>query len=174
MLLGHVFKPNDKQCDPNFHQKYQKMIGSLIYLIIGSCSDIESAVVKLAQQMANPSNKHYWAGLHLWRYLLDTCKYWIVCDELSNEFVLAYSNSDWAQNPELHKSMTGYFTLMTCGVTFWMSCQKKTVALSLTEAEYIALSDCGCQLVWTRNLLNKISFNVPTPYVYGDNLSLLF
>jgi len=51
-----------------------------------------------------------------------------------------------------------------------MSCQQKTVALSSTEAEYIALSDCGCQLAWTRSLLN---FNVPTPYIYGNNLGSL-
>ena len=37
----------------------------------------------------------------------------------------------------------------------------------------MALSDCGCQLVWTRNLLNEV-INVPTPHFYGDNLGLLF
>ena len=32
---------------------------SLIYLMISSYSDIDFAIVKLAQQMANLSNKHY-------------------------------------------------------------------------------------------------------------------
>jgi len=31
-------------------------------------------------------------------------------------------------------------------VISWMNHQQKTVALSSTEAEYMALSDCGCQL----------------------------
>ena len=35
------------------------MVGSLVYLMVGSHPDIGFAVVKLAQQMANPSNKHY-------------------------------------------------------------------------------------------------------------------
>ena len=35
------------------------MVRSLMYLMIGSYSNIEFAVVKLAQQMANPSNEHY-------------------------------------------------------------------------------------------------------------------
>ena len=43
------FKPNEKQCDPKFHQKYQQLVGSLIYLIIGSRLDIGFAVIKLAQ-----------------------------------------------------------------------------------------------------------------------------
>ena len=53
------FKPNEKQCDPKFCQKYQQLVGSLIYLMIGSRPDIGFAVVKLAQQMANPSNDYY-------------------------------------------------------------------------------------------------------------------
>ena len=55
-----------------------------------------------------------------------------------------------------------------------MSCQQKTVALYLTETEYMALSDCGYQLVYTGNLLNGIGFNVPIPYIYGNNLGSLF
>ena len=43
--------------------------------MIGSCPNIGFAVVKLAQQIENSSNKHYQAGLHLCRYLLNTCKY---------------------------------------------------------------------------------------------------
>ena len=35
------------------------MVGSLMYLMIGSYPDIRFAVVKLAQQMENPSNEHY-------------------------------------------------------------------------------------------------------------------
>ena len=38
----------------------------------------------------------------------------------------------------------------------------------------MALSDCSCQLVWTTNLLSEISFDVPIPHLYGDNLGSLF
>ena len=69
------FKPNEKQCDPKFCQKYQQLVGSLIYLMIGSRPDIGFTVVKLAQQIANPSNDYYQVGLHLCRYLLATCRY---------------------------------------------------------------------------------------------------
>jgi len=63
---------------------------------------------------------------------------------------------------------------MAHGATSWISHQQKTVALSSTETEYMALSDCGHQLAWTRSLLNEIGFNVPTPYIYDDNLGSLF
>ena len=44
--------------------------------------------------MANFLNKHYQAGLHLYKYLLNTCKYQIVYNGLSNKLVVAYSDSD--------------------------------------------------------------------------------
>ena len=67
------------------------MCESLMYLMIGSCPDIGFAVVKLAQQMANSSNEHYQAGLHLCRYLLNTCKkYQIVYDRLSISTICMY------------------------------------------------------------------------------------
>ena len=145
-----------------------------MHLIIDSHPDIGFAIVKLAQQMANLSNEHYQVGLHLYRYLLSTCKYQIVYDRLSNESIVAHSNSDWVQDPELHKSVTDYFTLMVQGVIFWMSCQQKTVTLSSTEAEYMVLSDCGHQLAWAKSLFNEVSFNVSTPYIYSNILGLLF
>jgi len=79
--------------------------------------------------------------------LLNTCKYQIVYDGLNNKSVVAYSNSDWVQDPELCKSMTVYFTLIAYEVTSWINHQQKTVVLSSTETEYIALSDCSHQLV---------------------------
>jgi len=94
--------------------------------------------------MANFLNKHYWTKLYFCRYLLNTCKYWIVYNRLSNKSVIAHFNSDWAQDSELCKSVTSYFTLIAHGVTSWISCQKKTVALSSTEAEYMALFDYSC------------------------------
>ena len=65
-----------------------------MYLIIGLCPDIGFAVVKLAQQMANPSNKYYQVVLDLCKYLLNTYKYQIAYGGLSNKSIIAYSNLD--------------------------------------------------------------------------------
>jgi len=83
------FKLNEKQYDPKFCQKYQQLVSSLMYLIIGLGPNIGFVVVKLAQQIANPSNDYYQVGLHLCRYLLATCRYWLVYNRLSNELLVA-------------------------------------------------------------------------------------
>jgi len=134
------FKPNEKQYDPKFHQKYQQLVGSLMYLMIGSRPNIGFTVVKLAQQIANPSNNYYRVGLHLCRYLLVTCRYWLVYNGLSNELLVAYSDSDWGQDHEHRKSTTGYFTMLAQGITSWLSHKQKSVALFSTEAKYMVLS----------------------------------
>jgi len=117
LLSEFSFKPNEKQCDPKFCQKYQQLVGFLIYLIIGLGLDIGFAVVKLAQQIANPSNDHYRVGLYLCRYLLATCRYWLVYNRLSNKLLVAYSDSDWGQDHEHRKSTTGYFTILAQEIT---------------------------------------------------------
>jgi len=48
LLSEFNFKPNEKQCNPKFCQKYQQLVGSLMYLIIGSRPDIDFTVIKLA------------------------------------------------------------------------------------------------------------------------------
>jgi len=117
LLSEFSFKPNEKQCDPKFYQKYQQLVGSLIYLMIGSRPDIGFTVVKLAQQMANPSNNHYRVRLHLCRYLLATCRYRLVYNELSNKLLVAYSDSGWGQDHKHCKSTTSYFTMLAQGIT---------------------------------------------------------
>ena len=94
LLLDYVFKPNNKQYNPNFYQKYQQSVRSLIYLMISSCSDIGFAVVKLVQQIMNLLNEYHQVGLHFYMYLLNTCNYQIVYNRLSNESVVAHSDSD--------------------------------------------------------------------------------
>jgi len=48
------------------------------------------------------------------------------------------------------------------------------VALSFTEAEYVALSEAGCEACWLRNLSEELGFpqNMLTALI-GDNLEAL-
>ena len=65
---------------------------------------------------------------------------------------------------------------MTCaqGLVSWVSRKQKTIALSSTEAEYMALSDCSCQLIWIKQLLKELQFNSDIPILHGDNQGSLF
>ena len=39
---GHIPQESKGQSDPEFHQKYQLIVGSLLYIMLGTCPDITS------------------------------------------------------------------------------------------------------------------------------------
>jgi Reverse transcriptase (RNA-dependent DNA polymerase) len=50
---------NKGKASPELLRQYQSIIGLLLYLMIGTCPDIDFAVIKLAQISANPSQEHF-------------------------------------------------------------------------------------------------------------------
>ncbi|KAE9350550.1 hypothetical protein PF008_g6386 [Phytophthora fragariae] len=66
----------------------------------------------------------------------------IVYDGLLGTELESYYDADWTGNRDDRRSVSGMI-LMLCGApVVWHSTFQKTVALSSTEAEYMALSDC--------------------------------
>jgi hypothetical protein len=59
------------------------------------------------------------------------------------------------------------------GVLFVKSMKQKLNAKSSTEAELIALSDALSQVVWTRNFLRDLGYDMEPATVYQDNMSTL-
>jgi hypothetical protein len=103
--------------------------------------DIAFAVTKLSQHTANPSEDHLNCMMYICHYLLGTPDYTMVFDGPGNGGLEAYADSDWALDPNTHKSTTGYMMKLVGSVFSWNSQVQKTVALSSTEAKYMSLSD---------------------------------
>jgi hypothetical protein len=127
--------------DPSLCSHFQQVIGSLLYIMLGTRPDIAFAVTKLSQHAANPSEDHLSRALYICHYLLGTSDYALVYDGPSDGRLEAYANSDWASDPNTRKSTTGYLVKLAGGIFAWNSCAQKTVALLSTEAEYLSLSD---------------------------------
>ena len=98
----------------------------------------------------------------------------MVFDGTPKEGLIAYSDSDWAMDLSNHHSITGYFFKLAGSTVSWLSKAQKTVALSSTEAEYMAISDCCHQAMWVINLFSKIGFHVMPMTICGNNQSSLF
>jgi hypothetical protein len=61
-------------------------------------------------------------------------------------------------NQEDSKSTSGYVFLVSGGVITRKSKKQTIIALSMTESEYVALSESGCKAVWLQNLYCKLGF----------------
>ena len=143
--------------------------------MLGTRPDIAYAVTKLAAFSANPSQEHLNRALYIMNYLRGTSQYSLVFDGNEGQGLIAYTDSDYAQDPNNRKSITGNVTLLASGAVSWKSYAQKTIATSSTEAEYMALFDCGKQVNWLRILLTEIGYKLrlPTP-IYADNQGAIF
>ena len=98
----------------------------------------------------------------------------MVYDGDSRLGLIAGTDSDWASDPYTRRSQTGFFLKLANGIFSWQSRAQKTIALSSTEAEYMAMSDCSRQVVWVRNLLAELGYNVRHIPLSGDNQGSIF
>ena len=99
---GYIPQESKGQCNPEFRQKYQFIIGSLLYIMLGTHPDINYAVTKLVQFTANPSREHMSKAEYICHYLNATRHYRMVFDGYSDVGIIAYMDSDWATNPIKH------------------------------------------------------------------------
>jgi hypothetical protein len=57
------------------------------------------------------------------------------------------------------------------GAISWMSQRQKSIALSTTEAEFVAASEAAKELVWLTRLFAQITSLSKVPVLFMDNLS---
>lgn len=61
---------------------------------------------------------------------------------------------------DTRRSTTGYVFKVHGGAIAWKSKRQNTVALSTTEAEYMASADAAKQAVWLRRLLEDVGLGL--------------
>ncbi|XP_065060473.1 uncharacterized protein LOC135687761 [Rhopilema esculentum] len=147
-------------------------IGCLTYAATATRSDIAAAVGVLSQFMSHPSKKH-WQGIkRIFRYIKGTVNCGLKFESFSemNSSLLGYSDADWGGDLSTRKSTSGYLFKLCGGIVSWKKKKQPVIALSSTEAEYIALCSSTQEAVWLRRLLESIGFAQQKPTtVYEDN-----
>ena len=137
--------------------------------MLGTRPEISYAVIKMAQFASNPSLDHRNKAKQMICYLGSTPDLSLVFDGGSGKGIIAFCNSDWASDKIKRKSQTGFFFQLAGASISWQSRAQKTIALSSTEAEYMALCDCCKQAKWIKTLLSELGINVGPIPVNGDN-----
>jgi hypothetical protein len=92
--------------------------------------------------------------------------------DCGKRILLGYADANWGGDMDTRRSTTGYVFNVYGGVVAWKSRRQPTVALSTTEAEYMASADPAKQATWLRLLLNDLQLGPPTDMpipIYNDN-----
>ena len=151
-------------------REFQALIGSLVYASIATRPDISEAVGKLSQHMSRPNNEHWAAAKRVLRYIKGTLKFGLKFERSNNFELIGYSDADWAGDVDTRKSTSGYSFMLGKATIAWASKKQSVVALSTTEAEYIALCSATQEAVWLRRLLGSLRQGQARPTtVHEDN-----
>jgi hypothetical protein len=144
---------------------YVSTVGALMYLAIATHPDIAFAVGVLCCFMARPGPEHWKAIKHLFCYLHGTIDYWLTYtpNAFAPKPFYAYSNADHGGNHDNGRSMSAYVVKIGSGVVSWMSRLQPIVALSTTEAEFIAAASAGQEVIWMCQLLGELGFSIAGP-----------
>lgn len=142
---------------------YASAVGMLMYLCSNTRPDIQYAVHQCARFTHFPKKTHEDAITRICRYLQGTKEQGMRFKPDGELKLDCYVDADFAglynaedsQDPVCVKSRTGYcLTLGSCPL-IWVSKLQTEVALSTTEAEYIALSQAMRDLIPMRRLLQE-------------------
>ena len=172
-----VENPEDK-VNPQDHEIYRSGVGTLLYLTKHSRPDICNPVRELSKTMDAPAPAHLKEMYKLIRHVLATKGYGLKF-ELRKDIIKwalkALSDSDFASDKETRISVFGYI-IYFCGIPIaWRSKGMKSVVLSTTEAEYMALSEVVKELKFIVQLLETMNIKVELPItVYVDNVGAIW
>jgi len=134
-------------------KRYQSAVGSLMYAMLGSRPDIAYAVSKVSQYSINPDTTHWTAVKRIVRYLAGTPNRGL-CYGIQGEGN-GFTDADWDSGDD-RKSIGGYAFVLNGAAIAWNSKKQSTVALSSTEAEYMALSQAVKESIWLQGILQDV------------------
>ncbi|XP_055923284.1 uncharacterized protein LOC129953823 [Eupeodes corollae] len=152
-----LVKGNNSKGERIDSTKYQSLIGALLYIAVSTRPDIMYSVCILSQFNVEPYTEHFVAAKHLLRYLMTTINPKLTYGSAPTKLT-GYVDADWACNIDDRRSNTGFVFLMVGGAVSWESKKQTSVALSSTEAEYMALSQASKEASYLLNLLNEFKY----------------
>ncbi|KAM6555970.1 hypothetical protein CsatB_002989 [Cannabis sativa] len=161
---------NDKEklADPTL---YRRIIGKLQYLTI-TRPDISYSVNKLSQFLAVPQASHMNAAVRVLQYIKSTPGQGIYFPATCKIQLRAYTDSDWAACPDTRRSTTGFCIFIGDSIISWRSKKQHTVSRSSAEAEYRAMANTTCEVVWLISILKELNVHHEGPtLLFCDNKS---
>ena len=120
--------------------------------------DITYAVHILSQFMQSPRKSHLDVPFHVLRYLKSFFGQGLLFPSSNDLLIRAYCDADWTGDVEERRSTTGYVFFLGVGAISWNCRKQPTIALSTTEAEYMATSQCTKEAMWIRKLLEDVGY----------------
>eukprot|EP00253_Pinus_taeda_P028674 PITA_28674 len=165
---GCNLSANDESTE--VHQPtYRYMIGSLLYLTATQL-DIMHVVGRVGRFQANSKETHLQAVKRIFKYLQGTQNYGLWYPRDTDLTLHAYLDADWAGSMDDRKSTSGGAFFMGSKLVPWFNKKQSSIALSTSEAEYVAPASCYTKLLWMMQTFQDIQITCTRPIsIFCDN-----
>ena len=141
------------EATPDVKLRYQSAIGSLMYAMLGTRPDIAYAVSQVSQYSTNPSPTHFTGMKRIFRYLAGSVDRGLLYS--MSGIGEGFTDADWGSGED-RRSIGGYTFILNGAAISWHSKKQSTVALSSTEAEYMALTQAVKEALWLQAILRDL------------------
>ena len=157
------------------HIPYANAVGALMYAMVCTRPDISHAVSMVSRYMHNPGKGHWQAVKWILRYIQGTVDIGLKFEKDRNvgKHLVGYVDSDYAGDLDKRRSTTGYVFTIAGGPVSWRSTLQSTVALSTTEAEYMAVTEAFKEAIWLHGLVEDLGIVQKQVEVFCDSQSAI-
>ncbi|CAM8969676.1 unnamed protein product [Rhodiola kirilowii] len=159
-----LHKGQSPQSDEDIRQMqevpYSSAVRCLMYFIVCTRPDLAHSVSLVSRFMANPGKEHWQAVKWIFTCLNGSSRKSLVYGGAGNEsdMITGYCDSDFAASTDTRKSHSGIMFIVFGTAVSWKATLQPVVALSTTEAEYIAITEAVKEALWLKGLLGELRF----------------
>jgi len=133
--------------------------------------DIAHVVGVVSRFLSNPGIEHWKVVKWILRYLRGTSNLKL-CFGIRKPVLCGYTDSDMAGDVNSRKSTSSYLITFAGRAVAWQSRLQKCVALSTTEAEFIATTEACKELLWMKKFVQELVFQQRRYVLFCDSQSI--
>ena len=170
--------PEKEQPDQELQKKYQSLIGSLLYITRHTRPEISIHVNLLGRRTARPSQLNLQTGIRVLKYLASSINEGVTLKKENQEsknlekqeVIKGYADASYGGEQAV--SQSGSLLTINGQLIMWSSRRQNTTAQSITEAEYIAISEVAKDVQWLRQFMEELLIT-SKPTIFTDNEAAL-
>eukprot|EP00253_Pinus_taeda_P028155 PITA_28155 len=151
---------------------YASAVESLMYAMVCTRPNIAHAVGVVRRYMNNPGKEHWMVVKWILRYLKGTTNQ-ALCFGGLNIYLQGYVDIDMAGDKDNRWSITRYVFTVGGTTISWVSKIQSVVALSTTEAEYVAATEASKEMIWLQRFMGELGKEHYISTLYSDNQSAI-
>ena len=149
--------------EPDVDEPFRSLVGHLMWPANQTRLDILNAVRPVARYSHAPKLVHWKAAVHILMYIRFTSSYGITFQRgtASGVGLKVFVDSDFASKATDRRSVSGGVVMCAGACVSFFSRTQKSVTLSSTEAEYVAMAERFKEAIFLRYIWS-LSFRIAT------------